>query len=95
MRILGIDGCIDMKVYQIDTRALRAFQVNFMLTKSIADEATNQNFQVARLQIDSRKWVASKLTPHKYGDKTSIDHTSSDESMKQPTIIQLVGKVNE
>ena len=62
---------------------------------SIADEATNQNFQVARLQIDSRKWVASKLTPHKYGDKTSIDHTSSDESMKQPTIIQLVGKVNE
>ena len=61
---------------------------------SIADEADNQNFQVARLQIDARKWVASKLVPQKYGDKTSIDHTSSDKTMK-PTTIQLVGKVND
>ena len=61
---------------------------------SIADEADNQNFQVARLQIDARKWVASKLVPQKYGDKTQIDHTSSDETMK-PTTIQLVGKVND
>ena len=62
---------------------------------AIADEADNQNFQVARLQIDARKWVASKLVPQKYGDKTQIDHTSSDETMKPPTIIQLVAKVNE
>ena len=30
----------------------------------IADRADNQNFQVARLQIDARKWVAAKLVPH-------------------------------
>ena len=59
----------------------------------IADRADNQNFQVARLQIDARKWVAAKLVPHKYGEKTQIDHTSSDASMKPPTVIQLVGKV--
>jgi hypothetical protein len=46
------------------------------------------------LRVDARKWIASKLLPNKYGDKTSIDHTSSDESMK-PTIIELVAKVNE
>ena len=59
---------------------------------AIADSADNQNYQVARLQIDSRKWVASKLVPNKYGEKSQIDHTSSDESMKAPTVIKLVSK---
>tara|TARA_R100000900_G_scaffold90759_1_gene70491 strand:+ start:187 stop:588 length:402 start_codon:yes stop_codon:yes gene_type:complete len=59
---------------------------------AIADEADNQTFQVARLQIDARKWVASKLVPNKYGDKSQIDHTSSDDSMKAPTVIKLVSK---
>lgn len=59
---------------------------------AIADEADNQTFQVARLQIDARKWVASKLVPNKYGEKSQIDHTSSDESMKAPTVIKLVSK---
>jgi len=62
---------------------------------AIADEADNQSFQVARLQIDARKWVASKLVPNKYGEKSQIDHTSSDESMKAPTVIKLVSKVEE
>ena len=59
---------------------------------AIADEADNQTFQVARLQIDARKWVASKLVPNKYGEKTQIDHTSSDDSLKAPTVIRLVSK---
>ena len=59
---------------------------------AIADEADNQSFQVARLQIDARKWVASKLVPNKYGDKSQIDHTSPDDSMKAPTVIKLVSK---
>ncbi len=59
---------------------------------AIADEADNQSFQVARLQIDARKWVASKLVPNKYGEKSQIDHTSSDDSMKAPTVIKLVSK---
>lgn len=59
---------------------------------AIADEADNQTFQVARLQIDARKWVASKLVPNKYGEKSQIDHTSSDDSMKAPTVIKLVSK---
>ena len=28
-----------------------------------------------QLRIDSRKWIASKLLPKKYGDKTTIEHT--------------------
>jgi hypothetical protein len=36
----------------------------------IADNATDA--QLARLQVDARKWFASKVAPKKYGDKTDI-----------------------
>jgi len=48
-----------------------------------------EHIQRSRLRIDARKWMASKLAPKKYGDRQSVDHTSSDGSMA-PTIIQLV-----
>ena len=60
----------------------------------IADNATNQDYQVARLRVDARKWIASKLLPNKYGDRQSVDHSSTDGSMR-PTIIELVAKVND
>jgi hypothetical protein len=37
---------------------------------TIADEAKDAN--LARLQIDARKWQASKLAPKKYGDKIAV-----------------------
>jgi hypothetical protein len=36
----------------------------------IADNAKDAN--LARLQVDARKWQASKLWPKKYGDKVAI-----------------------
>ena len=44
-----------------------------------------------RLRVEALKWTASKLKPKKYGDKTEVDHKSSDGTM-QPQVIQLVGK---
>lgn len=38
--------------------------------------------QKARVQIDSRKWVSSKLKPKKYGDK--LDVTSDGEKLNNP-----------
>lgn len=47
-----------------------------------------------RLQVDTRKWLMSKMTPKKYGDR--VDHVSSDGSMSQkPTVIELVAKQKE
>ncbi|VXC99129.1 terminase small subunit-like protein [Sphingobacterium multivorum] len=44
--------------------------------------------QRSRLKIDARKWALSKMNPKKYGEKTEIDHKSSDGSMAtQPTKI--------
>lgn len=41
----------------------------------IADVAKDAN--LARLQIDARKWKASKLQPKKYGDKIDLNHTGT------------------
>lgn len=45
----------------------------------IADEAKDAN--LARLQIDARKWKASKLQPKKYGDKIDLNHSGSIENL--------------
>lgn len=38
----------------------------------IADMATADTVKQARLRIDTRKWIASKLKPKKYGDKLGL-----------------------
>jgi len=44
--------------------------------KAIADLASAEDYNVARLRIDARKWRASKLAPQKYGDKLAVGGAS-------------------
>jgi hypothetical protein len=44
--------------------------------RAIADAATSEDYNVARLKIDARKWRASKLAPKVYGDKVAIGGAS-------------------
>lgn len=59
----------------------------------IADNATDAN--LARLQIDARKWKAGKLKPKVYGDRINIDAdvnlTVSDEQVES-RVAQLLRK---
>lgn len=41
----------------------------------LADNAEDAN--KARIQIDARKWVASKLKPKKWGDRQMVEHSGS------------------
>ena len=50
----------------------------------IADTA--EDVQKARLQVDTRKWIASKLKPKKYGDK--MDVTSDGDKLEGLVIIK-------
>lgn len=46
------------------------------------DGAVNsENIQRSRLRVESRKWLAAKLLPKRYGDRQQVDHTSSDGTM--------------
>ena len=40
--------------------------------KAIADLASAEDVQVARLRVDARKWRAGKLRPKVYGDKVEL-----------------------
>lgn len=42
--------------------------------KAIADLASAEDVQVARLRVDARKWRAGKLRPKVYGDKVDVEH---------------------
>lgn len=49
----------------------------------IADEVGAEAAEIAKakLQIDTRKWILSRMDATKYGDKMEVDNKSSDGSM--------------
>ena len=43
------------------------------------NEKTNtEAIQRSKLRVDTRKWLASKMAPKKYGDKVTQEHTGAD-----------------
>lgn len=52
----------------------------------INGEAINRS----RLRIDTRKWLLSKLKPHKYGDKVSHEHGGSTDPDAVPIGVKVV-----
>src|SRR5262249_47890885 len=53
----------------------------------IADAATQENCNVARLRVDTRKWAAARLAPKKYGDHMSHDVKGGTNVNFQPQIL--------
>ena len=68
----------------------------FEETKDIADSATPETVNVARLQVDTRKWFLGKLDSKKYGDRSQVDHTNNGKEFQaQTVIIQSTGEIPE
>lgn len=42
------------------------------------------DWQIGRIELDARKWLASKFLPKQYGDK--IDHTSNGKDLPAPIL---------
>ncbi len=55
----------------------RAEQADFYAQEIVDIADTEEDPNRARIRIDARKWVASKLKGSLYGDKQQIDHTAS------------------
>ena len=53
----------------------------------IADTATQENCNVARLRVDTRKWAAARLAPKKYGDHISHHVKGGTNVNFQPQIL--------
>lgn len=58
----------------------------------IADDKTGDP-QRDRLRIETRKWLASKLKPKKYGDKIAVGGTDDLPPVKTVSRVELVALV--
>lgn len=55
--------------------------------------ANGENVQRSRVRIDTRKWLASKLKPKKYGDKVDMTHAGPDGgAIKTESVVELVSR---
>jgi transposase len=55
---------------QADAHADKALEV--------AENATPENAQAARLLVDTLKWRAAKFRPRVYGERTALEHSGPD-----------------
>ena len=44
----------------------------------VVEKTEGDMIEHRRLQIETRKWIAGKLRPKKYGDRTQLEHTGRD-----------------
>jgi hypothetical protein len=57
----------------------REMQADFFAEKALTEamNATNENANAKRVQLDAIKWFAAKAAPKKYGDKLDVAHTGN------------------
>ncbi|MEN5300484.1 terminase small subunit protein [Brucella sp. TWI559] len=56
----------------------------------IADEGNEDDTQRAKLRIDARKWLMSKMAPKKYGDKLAIGGDAEMDAIKIQSIKRVI-----
>lgn len=49
----------------------------------------------SRLRVDTRKWLASKLLPKQYGDKSLLEQKTEENELLKQELITLRAKLNE
>lgn len=59
------------------------------MADGVAGCSDNSVVNAARLQIDTRKWVASKLMPRRYGERVTLEG-NPDAPLQTVTRIELV-----
>src|SRR6266436_4221562 len=81
----------DMYARAREERADRLFEELF----EIADKPCKDAVEVAhaRNRLDTRKWLASKLAPRKYGDRVEHDHKGGLNF--QPAVLVQIGRVEQ
>jgi hypothetical protein len=46
----------------------------------------------SRLRVDTRKWIAAKLKPKRYGDATLLKHGDPDGNALKVEVVRIPGK---
>jgi hypothetical protein len=78
--------------YARDEQADSLFDETIFIADNLPEDATSEQIQAARLQIDTRKWMAGKIRPKKYGDSTKLDAQGEVQSLTMQQI--NIGKLD-
>ena len=78
--------------YAREEQADTLFDETLAIADAIGDDATNEQIRRAQLQIDTRKWLAGKLRPKKYGDNQKLDAQNDTQSITMQQI--NIGKLD-
>jgi hypothetical protein len=60
---------------------------------SVGWKLNGEHVQRSRLRVDTRKWVASKLKPKKYGDAVDLNHGGQTENPFLAMVMAVQGSV--
>lgn len=61
----------------------------------ISEDANYQDVAVARLRVDTRKWLASKLLPKQYGDRVLLEQKTEENEQLKEELLALRAKLDE
>jgi len=78
--------------YARDEQADTLFDETLAIADNLSEEATNEQIRKAQLRIDTRKWLAGKLRPKKYGEANKLEAQNGDQSITMQTI--NIGKLD-
>jgi hypothetical protein len=70
----------------------REDQADAYADEIIAIADTEEDAAKARVRVDARKWVASKLKPKKYGDKLDLNHSGSIEQLSDEEVDRRIAR---
>ncbi len=59
---------------------------------TIADSATSEDYNPARLQVDTRKWILSKVLPKVYGDAMQLKHADHEGNAMHVKVTRVKGR---
>jgi len=93
MNWLAYDSIFKESFWQQYTRA-REIQADTLFDDClyISEAATQENWQIARLRIQTRQWMAGKLKPKVYGDLQQVDISGGVELSIAPVSKQVAHK---
>ena len=73
----------------------RDAQADFYADEIIEIADNCEDPQKARVRIDARKWKAARMAPKKYGDKVSLDHHGTVDTVTKIELVAPVEKLRQ
>lgn len=85
----------DNEAFRLEYTRARQYQAHVYADEIIELSDTAEDAGIAKLQIDTRKWYASKIIPKLYGDKQLVDVTTDIGATAAKVLMDLTQQARD